>query len=64
MLCNHGGKSAKRENRLSDGAEHKCEFSDHTLGMNRKIDRRDFIYGAGIGLAASLIPAAAHGMMA
>jgi spermidine dehydrogenase len=49
---------------LSDGAEHKCEFSDHTLGMNRKIDRRDFIYGAGIGLAASLIPAAAHGMMA
>ncbi len=49
---------------MSDGAEHKSEFSDQTLGMNRKIDRRDFIYGAGVGLAASLIPGAAHGMMA
>jgi hypothetical protein len=49
---------------LSDGAEHKSEFSDHTLGMHRKIDRRDFIYGAGVGLAASLIPGVAHGMMA
>ena len=49
---------------MSDGAEHKSEFSDHTLGMNRKIDRRDFIYGAGLGLAASLIPGPAHGMMA
>jgi spermidine dehydrogenase len=63
-LRNHGGASAETENRLSDGAEHKSQFSDDTLGMNRKIDRRDFIYGAGIGLAASLIPGAAHGMMA
>ena len=48
---------------MSDGAERRSEFSDHTLGMHRKIDRRDFIYGAGVGVAASLIPGAAHGMM-
>ena len=64
LVRNHGGRSAETENRLSDGAEHKSEFSDQTLGMNRKIDRRDFIYGAGVGLAASLIPGVAHGMMA
>ncbi len=37
------------------------EFSDHSLGMDRKIDRRDFLYGAG-ALAGSLLAPAASGL--
>ena len=35
---------------MTDGSDHRSEFSDHSLGMDRKIDRRDFLYTVGAGL--------------
>jgi spermidine dehydrogenase len=47
---------------MTDGKDHKSEFSDHSLGMDRKIDRRDFLYTVGAGLAGSLLAPAASGL--
>ncbi len=47
---------------MSDDSLSKSDLSDHTLGMHRKIDRRDFLYGAGAGLAAALLPGDAQGL--
>ena len=47
---------------MTDGSDHKSEFSDHSLGMDRKIDRRDFLYTVGAGLAGSLLGPAAEGL--
>jgi spermidine dehydrogenase len=47
---------------MTDGNSHKSEFSDRTLGMDRKIDRRDFLYTVGAGLAGSLLAPAASGL--
>jgi spermidine dehydrogenase len=49
---------------LSDSVEPKSEFSDRALGMDRKIDRRDFLYGAGAGLAATLLPGGMQSLVA
>jgi spermidine dehydrogenase len=47
---------------MTDGSDFKSEFSDHSLGMDRKIDRRDFLYTVGAGLAGSLLAPAAEGL--
>ncbi len=47
---------------MTDGSDHKSEFSDHSLGMDRKIDRQDFLYTVGAGLAGSLLAPAAEGL--
>jgi spermidine dehydrogenase len=47
---------------LTDGIDPKSEFSDASLGMDRKIDRRDFLYTVGAGLAGSLLAPAAESL--
>ena len=47
---------------MSEGSDRKSEFSDHCLGMDRKIDRRDFLYSVGAGIAGSLLAPAASGL--
>ena len=47
---------------MTDSSDHESEFSDKSLGMDRKIDRRDFLYTVGAGLAGSLLSPAASGL--
>jgi spermidine dehydrogenase len=47
---------------MTESSDLRSEFSDHSLGMDRKIDRRDFLYGVGAGLAGALLAPAASGL--
>ena len=48
---------------MAQNSDRESEFSDKSLGMDRKIDRRDFLYGVGAGMAGSLLaPATAFGL--